>query len=100
MSKASLVTKIPDVYNVHAMTELMRQVETLLNGLAESRLAAKYNARSTVPTTGSYAKGDFVPNSAPSELGAPGSMYIITGWLSVTSGEPGTFKECRVLTGN
>lgn len=100
MSKASLVPKIPDVYNVHAMTELFRQIETQLNGLAENRISSKYNARTSVPTTGAYKRGDFVPNSTPEELGSPGSMYVITGWLSVDSGEPGTFKECRVLTGN
>ena len=100
MSKASLVTKIPNVYNVQAITELFQQVETLLNGIAEGRIVAFYNARSTVPTTGSFKRGDFVPNSAPSELGGGGSMYIILGWKCVASGEPGTFRECRVLTGN
>jgi hypothetical protein len=100
VSKASLVTKIPDVYNVQAITELFRQVEVLLNNLAENKIVAKYNARPTIPTTGSYKQGDFVPNSTPSQLGAPGSRYVLLGWICTVSGEPGTLLECRVLTGN
>lgn len=100
MSKVYLVPKVPDVYNVHAITDLFRQIETQLNALSESKIVARYNARSSVPTTGQFFQGDFVPNSSPTELGAGGSKYVLLGWISVASGEPGTFVECRVLTGN
>ena len=53
----------------------------------------------TAPTTGSHAKSEFVWNSAPSESGSAGSKYVILGWSCVTSGTPGTWKECRCLTG-
>ncbi len=100
MSRLYLVPKVPSEYNVHTITDLFRQIETLLNNLAENRISAKYNARSSVPTVGDYKRGDFVPNSSPSELGSPGAKYVLLGWVSVSSGSPGTFRECRVLTGN
>lgn len=100
MSKVYLVPKVPNEYNFHSMTDIVRQIETLLNSLAESRIEAKFNARPTVPTTGSFKQGDFVPNSAPTELGAGGSKYVIEGWVCVSSGEPGTFVQKRFLTGN
>lgn len=71
-----------------------------LNKLSEGRLAARHNAITAAPTTGSYAVGDFVSNSTPSELGAASSKYVIIGWICVTAGSPGTFLECRCLTGN
>jgi hypothetical protein len=47
-----------------------------------------------------YAQGDFVRNSTPVEAGAATAKYVITGWICVAGGTPGTFKESRVLTGN
>lgn len=71
-----------------------------VNAMAEGRLAATYNAQTAVPTTGSYAQGDVVRNSAPSELGSGGSKYVIYGWMCLASGTPGTFVQMRFLTGN
>jgi hypothetical protein len=70
-----------------------------VNNIAEGRLSARY-ADTAAPTTRKWAQGDFVTNSAPVEAGSGGSKYIITGWICVTAGEPGTWKACRVLTGN
>lgn len=100
MSKVYLVPKVPNEYNFHSMTDIIRQIETQLNNLSENRIEAKYNARAAVPTTGIFKKGDFIPNSDTTELGSGGSKYVLTGWICVDSGEPGTFRECRVLTGN
>lgn len=71
-----------------------------VNALSEGRIGGTYNAQTSAPTTGSYAQGDFVKNSAPTELGSPGSAYVILGWINVTGGEPGTFLPVRALTGN
>ncbi len=51
------------------------------------------------PTSGTWAQGDKCKNTAPVESGSAGSKYVITGWVCVTSGSPGTWKEMRVLTG-
>jgi len=71
-----------------------------INALSEGRAFANYNAATAAPTDGAYAVGDFIKNSAPSELGVASSKYVILGWICVTAGTPGTFLQCRVLTGN
>lgn len=72
----------------------------LLNLLTDGRLAATNNATTAAPLAGAYARGDFVKNSEPSELGAGGSKYVILGWVCTVGGTPGTFVQCRALTGN
>lgn len=78
----------------------LREHANQINGLSEGRIAANYNAATAAPTTGMYQQGDFVRNSAPTELGSASSKYVIFGWLAVAGGEPGTFVQCRFLTGN
>lgn len=77
----------------------MKEHANAINGLAEGRISASYNAQPTVPTSGQYAVGDFVKNSAPSELGSPGSRYVIDGWTCL-SDSPLTFVQKRYPTGN
>ncbi|HET8730481.1 MAG TPA: hypothetical protein VFM34_05160 [Moraxellaceae bacterium] len=78
---------------------LFRDTGTKLNALAEGRISAKEGTATAAPTGGDWTVGDFVTNSAPSELGSAGSKYVVLGWVCVTSGSPGTWKECRTLTG-
>lgn len=80
--------------------ELIRDISVQVNGLSEGRVTATYNAYTAAPTTGVWAQGDFLKNSAPSELGSSSSKYVILGWICTVSGEPGTWLQCRVLTGN
>lgn len=80
--------------------ELLRDAAIQVNGLSEGRITATYNAYTAAPTTGVWAQGDFLRNSAPSELGSSSSKYVILGWICTVSGEPGTWLQCRVLTGN
>jgi hypothetical protein len=82
------------------LTEYFRAIASQVNAVSEGALHGSYNAATAAPATGTYAKGDFVRNSAPSELGTAGSKYVITGFLCVTAGSPGTFVQCRSLTGN
>lgn len=70
-----------------------------VNNLAEGRIAAVTNATTAAPTSGPNQQGDFVRNSAPVELGSASSKYVILGWVCVASGTPGTWVQCRVLTG-
>ena len=71
-----------------------------VNSLSEGRIEAVYNADSSAPTTGMNQQGDCIRNLTPTELGAPGSKYVIKEFLCIASGTPGTWVQCRFLTGN
>jgi hypothetical protein len=79
---------------------LLREQATQINMLTEGRLSAVFNAAAAPPTTGSNAQGDQLRNSAPIEEGAALSKYVVTGWICVNSGTPGTWLQLRNLTGN
>jgi hypothetical protein len=85
---------------VRQLNELYRKIAQQANALAEGSIFARHNAATAAPTTGTYAQGDFIANSAPTELGTAGSKYVITGWTCVASGTPGTWVQTRALTGN
>ena len=78
--------------------ELVRDIVNQINGLSEGKITACTNAMPSAPTTGVYAPGDFVRNSAPAELGAAGARFVIEGWLCISA--PTTFVQKRFLTGN
>ena len=78
----------------------LREHASQVNLLSEGRIAGRYNALTAAPTGGTAMQGDFVANSAPSELGTAGSKYFIEGWTCVVSGTPGTWVQKRCLTGN
>lgn len=82
-----------------SITREFRDHAQQVNLLAEGRISAAYNAQSAAPTTGQYAVGDFVRNSAPAELGSPGSKYVVDGWTCLND-SPLTFVEKRYPTGN
>lgn len=78
----------------------LREHAIQVNNLTEGRITAVTNATTAAPTTGPNKQGDFVRNSAPTELGSASSKYVIFGWVCVASGTPGTWVQCRFLTGN
>ena len=86
------------------LTDLFRDTAKQVNDLTEGRINAVTNAATSVPTTGSWAQGDFVRNSTPSEAGTAGSKYVVTGWLRLTSGSNNVLNtdwvSVRALTGN
>lgn len=88
-----------DAALLRRLTEVLLTHHNALNSAYEllSRIASSSSA---VPTSGTWAVGDFVWNTAPTELGLSGSKYIVIGWLCTTAGTPGTWSENRVLTGN
>ncbi|USE79481.1 hypothetical protein NDR89_23100 [Cupriavidus gilardii] len=71
-----------------------------VNAASEGMIHGATNATTAPPTTGEHQRGDFIRNSEPSELGSVGSKYVVTGWLCVVAGVPGTWVQCRALTGN
>ena len=81
------------------LTYLLADINRTVNLLTGGRMVAVL-ALDAVPTTGLWGLGDEVRNRNPQELGAPGSKYILRGWICVAAGEPGTWKEQRTLTGN
>lgn len=91
---------IPLKYDRGYFNDLWGMVQDQVNSLTEGRISAVTNATTAAPTTGSYKQGDFVRNSTPTEAGSAGSKYVLLGWVCVSSGSPGTWKEARVLTGN
>jgi hypothetical protein len=87
--------------NIDPDTErFYKEIAQQVNALSEGTLAANYNALTTAPTSGTYAKGDVVKNSNPSELGTALSKYVVTGWICTVGGTPGTWLPMRTLTGN
>ncbi len=82
------------------LNDILTRTNEQVNRLTEGKINAVHNATTAAPTTGTYSQGDFIRNSTPSELGVALSKYVIIGWLNVASGTPGTFLQCRVLTGN
>ncbi len=71
-----------------------------VNGLSDGKFYAVDAIGTAAPTTGTYAQGDFVRNSNPTELGPAASKYVIFGWCCLVAGTPGTWVEVRTLTGN
>ena len=99
MARLSLFSRVPKDYLRSVFAEILRDIEIKVNGLAEGRVTATHNAYTAAPTSGAHVAGDFVRNSAPTVAGGGGSQYIIIGWTCTVSGEPGTWVECRTLTG-
>src|SRR5690606_32929599 len=97
-SNPHLPTDIPGL--VRQLSSLHVLLTQQLNGLSEGRIAASTFATTAAPTAGAWQQGDFIRNSEPEEAGSDTAKYVITGWLCVASGEPGTWVETRCLTGN
>ena len=80
--------------------QIYREMATQLNLLSEGYMQATTNATTAAPTTGTYAVGDFIRKSNPVEAGSASSKYVIIGWVCSVAGTPGTWLQCRFLTGN
>lgn len=85
---------------MNKLTRMWADMAIQVNATSEGQIQGAYNALTSPPTTNSYKQGDFIRNSAPIELGTAGSKYVITGWICSVSGTPGTWLQCRSLTGN
>jgi hypothetical protein len=82
------------------LTKTFRNIAMKVNQIGDGRMAGSDLVASSIPTTGTYAQGDFIRNSAPVEAGTAGSKYVVVGWLVTVGGTPGTLVQCRYLTGN
>lgn len=84
---------------IRSLSRILPQIASQVNATSEGRIAGAYNALTAPPTTGLYAQGDYIRNSAPQVLGSAGSRYVVRGWVCVAGGEPGTWAQDRGLTG-
>ena len=102
MPKLNLEQFVHGEYDRGMMTEMVRQIEDAINRLSSGAIYQNYNATTAAPTgtTVAHSVGDFVKNLVPTELGTAGSKYMVYGFVCVAAGNPGTFREARVLTGN
>ena len=82
------------------LMRLIGKIAQQVNGLSEGQQSAYHSAATAAPTTGTFAQGDVVKNSAPVEAGTAGSKYVVTHWICTVAGTPGTWLACRSLTGN
>ncbi len=98
--KLALRNRIPANYSQGLLQAIFWEIETQGNLLAEGRLKGRHFTASAVPTTGDFAQGDIIWNSAPAEAGGAGSKYVVLGWICTVGGSPGTLLDMRVLTGN
>lgn len=78
----------------------LRDTARKVNQIASGAIAGRDNAMTAPPVAGTWAQGDEVRNSAPTELGAAGSRYVVLGWVCIAGGAPGTWREIRTMTGN
>ena len=89
---------------VQQLQELISRTNQQVNQITDGTVSAFHSARSTVPTSGTWAIGDFVRKSTYAEAGAGGSKYVVIGWCRITNGSANTINvdwvEARVLTGN
>lgn len=90
-----------DTAQTRHLTTMWASLTTQLNQLSEGQVVAVTNAATAAPTGSAvnYNLGDFILNSTPAELGTAGSKYIIHGWRCTVAGAPGTWVQCRFLTG-
>ena len=67
------------------LTSLLRDITQQVNGISEGTGFATHNAQTAAPTTGTYAKSDFIRNSNPN------GATPVFGWICTASGTPGTW---------
>ena len=79
---------------------LLADVARKVNAMAAGQVLGLDGGATSVPTAGTWAQGDTVRNPNPTVQGTAGAQYVITGWLCVAGGTPGTWVQTRVLTGN
>ena len=72
--------------------------------LGSATVGRQVTYAAAMPTSGEYARGDFVMNNTISELGVALSKYVILGWSRLVTGTAHVLNtdwlEARCLTGN
>lgn len=95
----NLPSKDSENFDIQLLT-VLRDLGNRLNSLSVGSLYGVRGQATVAPTTGTWAKGDVIRNSAPTEAGVALAKYVIYGWICTVAGSPGTWLEIRTLTGN
>jgi hypothetical protein len=85
-----------------AIVDWLKLAQQQINRISNGSISGCPTASTSPPAAGSvtlYAQGDFIRNSAPTVQGTTGSQYVVTGWICVLGGTPGTWVACHSLTG-
>lgn len=53
-----------------------------------------------IPTSGTWALGDFIDNNSKTLQGTAPNRYILLGYSCTVAGSPGSWVECRAITGS
>jgi hypothetical protein len=87
---------------IRVLNDYTTQVSRTVNDLSTNRRAVLFNETSVAPTSGLFAKGDFVPKKDPEESGTVGDKYIMYGWLCIQEGSASasSFKAVSYMTNN
>lgn len=94
MSKLYLDSKVPATYDKAVFASILRAVMNEVNPLAEGKIAGRYAAQVSMPTSVAAAVGDIVWDSNATVT--RGSVRL--GWIcNVASLTAPTFQEIRVL---
>lgn len=103
LKETPLLPSIADSALGIALSKVLREIAIKVNQLADGSISGIDRVSTTVPTTGTWYIGDFVPKSNLVVAGAGGSQYVITGWRRITSGSGNVLNtdwvENRTLTG-
>jgi hypothetical protein len=104
VSKLVLDLRVPDKYDKSALAEIMRAICLQVNTLSEGRIAARYQAQASVPSSVAAAVSDVIWDSnatvRPSVAPGVAASYVRIGWVcTVESPTNATWQEMRVLTG-
>jgi hypothetical protein len=88
--RLNLKQRISSRWDAEVMRGILGDIEMMVNLLASGSIQVR-GAMAAAPTTGSWARGDIVWNSAPSSLGT-------IGFVCVSGGTPGTWKTWGVIS--
>ena len=104
MSKLVLDLKVPPDYKKSDFSEIIRAICYQVNTLSEGRIAARYQAQASVPSSVAAAVSDVIWDSnttvRPSVAPGVAASYVRLGWVcTVASPTNATWQEMRVLTG-
>lgn len=98
------LTESPVVGDAATLSQRLREHAQKVNQIANGTAAGFDGALTAPPTSGSWAVGDFVRNSAPVEAGAATTKYVVLGWIRLTNGSNNVLNtdwfQLRCLTGN
>lgn len=90
-----------DNYDVQLQRTLVKLFADINKAVSALQSLPGAVSASAVPSTGTHKAKEFVWNTnLDIEYGAIGSRYILAGWVCISGGTPGTWRECRFLTGN